>query len=398
MKWKNKGHEFDLYIKDFFYNSGREVYIFGCGICGLSLAEKMKSYDCFKGYIDNDEKKIGQIVNGKEVISLAEYLDRLKEKKAFVILGVSSKYVQEIEQQLKECGLCHGKQYFKSEEFLKNIWPLLLVYEYNEIHIELAQICLTERCTLKCKKCAHACHNVDNNASDLSLSESCKSADAFFAKVDYIQEFVLIGGEPLLYKELAKVIEYIGIRYRKQMGIFSITTNGTIVPSNEVLQLCKQFDVVYRISNYTKQLPKLKQHHKRLITELERYEISYSLAPVETEWIDYGFEYINREESENEMIKVFDMCKTPCREVRGNKYYYCVMARSVSDNLKYGIGKDDYLDLEELCGENYKKILFEFERGYSEKGYLDMCRRCNGKDAKEYPIVAAEQVSRDEKK
>ena len=67
------------------------------------------------------------------------------------------------------------------------------------------------------------------------------------------------------------------------------------------------------------------------------------------------------------------------------------MARSVSDNLNYHIGEKDYLDLDEL---DQKKVLLEFTLGYSEKGYLDMCNYCNGVEARNYPIPAAEQMER----
>lgn len=65
-------------------------------------------------------------------------------------------------------------------------------------------------------------------------------------------------------------------------------------------------------------------------------------------WIDYGFDYLNNEMDEEKLIQTFDRCLTPCREVRGNKLYFCVMARSVSDNLHFNEGQDDYLDLEQL--------------------------------------------------
>ena len=55
------------------------------------------------------------------------------------------------------------------------------------------------------------------------------------------------------------------------------------------------------------------------------------------------------------------------------------------------IGKDDYLDIEELKADA-KKVLLEFQMGYSEKGYLDMCNYCNGADAVNYPIPVAEQL------
>ena len=61
-------------------------------------------------------------------------------------------------------------------------------------------------------------------------------------------------------------------------------------------------------------------------------------------------------------------------------------------SLKKAQTEDDFLDLEKLHGD-YKKILMEFELGYSEKGYLDMCRHCNGADAKDLTIPVAEQVS-----
>jgi hypothetical protein len=270
--------------------------------------------------------------------------------------------------------------------------PLLITYSYGKSYMQLAQITLTERCSLKCKKCAHACYNVSNRAEDMALSEALKSADSFFSKVDFIDEFVLIGGEPLLYKGLSEVIEYIGENYRKKMGIYSITTNGTIVPDNNVLNTCKRYKVLFRISNYSKTLPRLKESHRRLTVALDEYGIEYILGDSEGNWIDYGFEYLERDNNPNELIKVFDDCHTPCREVRGNKLYYCVMARSVSDNLKLNEGEEDFLDLDGLTGEEGKRILYEFNMGYSDKGYLDMCRRCHGMDSKNYPIPIAEQL------
>ena len=91
------------------------------------------------------------------------------------------------------------------------------------------------------------------------------------------------------------------------------------------------------------------------------------------------------------LMDVFDRCKTPCREIRGNRYYYCVMARSVSENMKRYVGMEDYFD---LSGEADKKHLFEFEMGYSDKGYLDMCRFCRGAEAVNHRIPAAIQERR----
>jgi hypothetical protein len=294
--------------------------------------------------------------------------------------------------QLENVGLRHGEDFWLYEEFINKILPVMMTYFYGKSYMRLAQITLTERCSLKCKKCAHACYNVSNAAEDMVLSEAFRSADSFFSKVDYIDEFVLIGGEPLLYRQLSEVIEYIGEKYREQMGIYCITTNGTIVPDNSVLKACKKYNVLFRISNYSKTLPRLKDSHKRLMAALDEYGIEYILGSPDGNWIDYGFDYLEKDNNLVELIKTFDECHTTCREVRGNKLYYCVMARSVSDNLNLNEGSDDFLDLDSLTGEDYKKILLEFNMGYSDKGYLDMCRRCHGMDSVNYPIPVAEQM------
>lgn len=392
MKWIKKGYELEQYIDIFAKNNNYQIYLFGYGQLGMLLAETLYCNNLLAGIIDNNLKKQGQILYGHKITSFEEYLNNIDTNNSYIIIAASKKNEKIIGKQLEENGLLHSKDYFYYEEFLYRVLPILMLSKYNKSFVSLAQISLTERCTLKCKKCAHACYAVSNNAEDLALSEVYKSAASFFAKVDYIQEFVLIGGEPLLYKQLAEVIEYIGSKYRNQINIFSITTNGTIVPSKEVLELSQKYQILFRISNYTNELPKLKKHHEKLLKALQNYNISYILGNPETEWMDYGFEYVNRGCSEEELIKVFSSCNTPCREIRGNKYYYCVMARTVSDNLGFDIGQDDYLDLDKLTGENYKKELLEFNLGYSEKGYLDMCRHCHGKDAKNYPIPAAEQV------
>ena len=125
---------------------------------------------------------------------------------------------------------------------------------------------------------------------------------------------------------------------------------------------------------------------------LDKSGIRYELGKEEKEWMDYGFDYVNRNGSPEELINVFDTCKTPCREIRENRFYFCVMARSVSENMGMHVGKDDYLDLDTLNSESYKRELLEFNLGYSEKGYLDMCNYCHGAEAVQFPIPAAEQA------
>ena len=391
MKWKNKGHELDQTAEEIseLVRLNDKIYVFGAGVYGKNTQEILEYLHMFGGYIDNDEEKQKNGVDGREVISFDQFIK--SGRKNQIVIAADKKNIPIISRQLSESGLELHKNYFAYEEFMYRFLPIMMAYVYDTSFVELAQICLTERCSLKCEKCAHGCFNVGNDASDMETAVAFQSADSFFAKVDVCGEFVLIGGEPLLYRDLPEVIAYVGEKYRGQMMIFSITTNGTILPGPSVIEMCQKYDVTFRISNYSKEIPALKEKYEKLTALLDENHISYTLGKPEEEWIDYGFDSVVRDADEEKLTGVFDACKTPCREIRGDKFYYCVMARSVSDNLKFHEGEDDYLDMSALTGEDYKKILLEFGVGYSDKGYLDMCRRCNGAEAYRYPVPAARQ-------
>ena len=392
MKWSDKGHELDKYGEEIvldFQRRKEKIFIFGAGLLGGEYRLFFERLGCFAGYIDNDRKKQGTGMNGAQVISLEEYLR--KGSKGIIIIAADEKNIPAIELQLRRAGLTEKNDFYTYTDFMQTVYPVLSVYFYNQFYVELAQICLTERCSLKCRACAHGCYAVDAGSPDMSLEMTKESADEFFDKVDLIKEFVLIGGEPFLYKELDKVISYIGERYRDRILTFAITTNGTIMPEQKVLDMCQKYHVLIRISNYSAELKYLKKKYEKLREVLNQNQIAYVLSDSDQHWMDYGFETVDRGGDEEELIRVFDKCKTPSREIRGSRYYYCVMARSVSDNLGFDLGKDDYLDFRKIKKED-KKVLLEFEMGYSEKGYLDMCNHCYGADAANYPIPVAEQI------
>lgn len=394
MRWSDKGHELDECGENIvrsFRDKGEKIYIFGAGLIGEEYRPLFERLGCFAGYIDNDRRKQDSGVNRACVISFEEYCDEKMD--GFIMVTADEKNIPAIKAQLCQEGLKEQTDFYTYMDFMKTVYPILSVYLYNQFYVELAQICLTERCSLKCKACAHGCYAVDADSQDMSLDIAKESADSFFGKVDLIKEFVLIGGEPFLYRDLDKVIAYIGEKYRGKMINFAITTNGTIMPEQKILDLCREHNVLIRISNYSAELKYLEKKYTKLKEELEKNKIMYILGDSDYYWMDYGFKTVDRGGKAEDLIPVFDKCKTPCREIRGNRYYYCVMARSVSDNLGFGLGDEDYLDFNKIKKED-KKVLLEFEMGYSDKGYLDMCNHCNGADAVKYQIPVAEQVHR----
>lgn len=390
MKWENSGSELESRGKEITkeFSTRKNIFLFGAGKIGNEKKAILKRYNVFAGFIDNDPWKQENGYLGERVCSLDE-LDGMKGE-AWIVVTASKNNKYLIEMQLDEKGYVDGKDYFYWKDFFRDTFPILSYYFFNKLFVYQAQICVTERCTLHCKKCAHACNKVDIQSRDMELDVAKKSADFFFRFVDIVQEFVLIGGEPFLYKNLEEVAEYIGNRYRDKIQIYSITTNGTILPSDRMIELCKKYRITIRVSDYSGTNPKLKPLYESFYRKARETELIVWSTNAEESWYDYGFGEFRRRDDPKTLIDAFDRCHTECREIRGSRYYYCVMARSVSDNLGLNIGEKDYLELD---GLNDKAIFFEFEQGYSQKGYLSFCAHCRGADAEQFLIPAAEQES-----
>ena len=390
MKWNNKGHQYDEAGKRWTeeLNKRDGIWIFGAGIYGRELQILFSNYDDqvkFKGYIDNNVNKKNEI-SDCAICLFDEYIDR--KSKDWIVIAAEGSHITEIEKQLEDHGKVKNKDYFEMEDFLGYYFPIISMYGYGKLYTRTSQICVTERCTLKSKKCAHGCFAVDSSAEDLSIEDVFVSADSFFRKFDYVTEFSLLGGEPLLYKKLPEAIEYIGSKYRRQIVNFTITSNGTIIPSDRLVEAMGKYHMIFRLSNYSNTIPSLSARYAKIMDVLKNGGVEYRFHK-EFLWGDFGYGCVDRGNVERELINTFDQCSTGCREVRKNRYYFCVMARSSSENMNFNVGKEDYFDLEH-CDD--RMHLFEYNLGYSQKGYLDMCNFCNGRDFQKYPIPAAEQI------
>ena len=390
MKWSKKGKELDgraeVLSKEF--ADRKKVLLFGAGQRGTELRRILEWYEIFGGFIDNDPVKQDEGYEGAKVYSLEEYLDQKPNDQ--IVITASDSNSEVIAKQLEGDGFKHGTDFWHYDEFLKDVFPIISFYCFDKLFVYLAQISVTERCTLHCKKCAHACHKVSMKTDDMTLDKAKESADYFFKYVDLVNEFVLIGGEPFLYGDLEGLAAYTGSRYRDKILMFSVTTNGTILPSDRMIELCKKYRMTIRVSDYSDTLPRLTERYKLLYERLSDVEVIVWKTQKKNSWFDYGFEEVDRGRETGQLIAAFDQCRTHCREIRGSRFYYCVMARSVPENMGWEIGKDDHLELEDLKD---KKIFFEYQQGFSEKGYLDMCRHCRGASAPNFLIPAAEQAS-----
>jgi hypothetical protein len=164
------------------------------------------------------------------------------------------------------------------------------------------------------------------------------------------------------------------------------------MPSKDLLEIMKNHKNFYvYISDYSSFLPNLKCRVAEFVSHLGKSSIDHAFAPNDKWWFDFGYETVCRDNaSEEELVNVFDTCNTSCRLLKDGKYYNC---ERDSVALKAGfIDSDSGFDLRDFDKKD-KSALLEYSLGYSEKGYVDLCKKCNG-----FPpmnnnyIPAAEQI------
>ena len=97
--------------------------------------------------------------------------------------------------------------------------------------------------------------------------------------------FHVSGGEPMLYKHTADLIEYIDKNYGHKIGTLRTVTNGTVVPKEEVLEKLSKCNIEITVDDYREAVPRFNNRFDQLIEKLEEYNIKYYINKAES-WID----------------------------------------------------------------------------------------------------------------
>lgn len=111
---------------------------------------------------------------------------------------------------------------------------------------------ITTRCTLKCRDCG-SLMPLYNKAQhyDETLESFKARLNALLKNVSHIYDFKIIGGEPLLNANFVEMVDY--ACSKKQILFIRIVTNGTIIPSQKVLDSLKRnrHRIEVFVSNYS---------------------------------------------------------------------------------------------------------------------------------------------------
>lgn len=97
----------------------------------------------------------------------------------------------------------------------------------GKVDIPYLELVLTTRCTLRFESCNNLMQYFSpSNQYTCTLEGIIESLELLLSKVDSIARVRIIGGEPLLFKDLPQLIDYLDAQ--KKILTFDILTNATI--------------------------------------------------------------------------------------------------------------------------------------------------------------------------
>ncbi|GHV16113.1 hypothetical protein AGMMS49938_15740 [Fibrobacterales bacterium] len=373
MKWKNRGSEFDGYWEEI--KNIKAVYLFGAGISGKTVYEKYKDKINIKGFIDNDPQKQGGKHCGLNVYSLDEIL---LDKSEAIITTVSSEHTKKIVNQAEKAKY----RIYDMHTFL----PVYSLYNYDELVVTSISYLPTTVCNLNCKCCLNFAPYL-RNKEFRKIAVLKRDIDLFFSKVDFLLLLHISGGEPFLYPNLIELFEYLKIEHGKKIGRLETTTNGTVIPKDELCEVLAKLGVIVTLDDYRDAIPGQADKFDKIKEKFDEFGIVYKIQKAE-QWIDLLV--LQGKDMSNEQAQLhFEQCNVPWQEYRNGKLYLCNYSDYASVAGLYQTQTDEYFDFN---SEFNKKELMEFRLGYSQKGYVDFCKKCAGYFNNPNVVKAAEQM------
>lgn len=241
---------------------------------------------------------------------------------------------------------------------------------------------VTTYCNLNCKDCADLIPFQKNCHYDYELL--IQDLKKILSVVDFLEEVLLGGGEIFLYPRMYHIVDFC-VKQNK-IGKVIIVTNGTIMPSENLVELFKNPKVIVRVSGYGEDVV---PRRKELIGMLERVGIKIDNLEKMT-WRDVGgAECRNR--TPNEIENVWDRCiMNECEGMTSRgRLYWCARAIA-SDELDIypNPHEDEYVDVRNTSIEELGDKLEKF---YNLK-YISTCNYCDGINANSPFVPTAAQI------
>lgn len=355
------------------WNNITEIIPFGYGRIGRRVIKKLRENFEIPFVIDNNpEWQIQQ--HGEVIKTFNQVKEKIKGRK-IVVLTTEMPYIS-IKTLLEEYGYKENVDFCILSRFIGE-WYMKCK---NQLCISKIDTIITSRCTLPCPHCAMYIQ-VCNNKMDYPLEELCRNFDLVFSVIDYVMEYSLFGGEPLIYKDLPELINYLMRNYGNRIGRLVLISNGKANPSEMLMDMLQKYDVMISISNYTHYYD-YEKIQKKLIDKLDKRGIEYSFNN-ELIWKDMGYPYKPANIPDMEARKHFKTCGHSTFCINNGILYYCDAMFGAEVNTGYNTKPSDVINIREyteMNGINKTKMrMLQYIMGdVNKQGYPSFCQMCKG--------------------
>jgi organic radical activating enzyme len=398
MKWTNKGHQFDELGCIFKKNS--RIVIIGSELENTIVSKKLAflnttveyalEFDCAKNIF---EKIIGRLKRigggGGGNVYIAKNFKKFYKINQFdkndrtVLINFSSKNARHIMEQF----LGFEKPKYKRDvniffihDFLDKYLSIFSVYTCNKVYSKHNCFIITTICNLNCEFCLNFAPYIKKQGHE-DIKKLKKNIDVYFSCIDNVGLFHLSGGEPFLYPDLIEIITYIHNNFNDKIETIGITTNGAVLPSDELCKILKEFEILVYLDNYTEVVPRIKKTYQDVLSKFAKYNIDL----IKNDEISFFKIFPPTREccisNKTELQQKFNKCTeyNGFQQVKNEKLYSCCYSSFAQTAGLIPESSDDFFDLSDFTGniEN-KKILTEFRLGYNNNGYTVFCKYCNG--------------------
>lgn len=275
----------------------------------------------------------------------------------------------------------------------------------NKFNMERVGLMVTMACNLNCRLCGtYAPYR--KGEQFFSATEQEAVIKRYFEIVSYVKKFTFSGGEPQLFSELPRLFSFVQ-KYLDQIGIVEIVTNGTIVPSKELIDAAKGIgkQMIFLVDDYGMELsPKIQEIHDTLKSAAIPFVVRKNDAVNIDDayyggWVDYGDGLQKIMHSQEEMEILFSKCAQPqkykfCFPIYKGIMYPCEPVKRCMEFGTTARNTDEFIDLLD------DTVSIEQQRNKIRKIYemkcFAACAFCKGicDDSKRY--LPAQQLTTEE--
>lgn len=351
-------------LKTVYYKNKEKTYLFNfLPLIKKVYINKNKSKIYLFNFIRIGTEKRRHVFN--EPVKFVPKWDQDEPKENLIKYNAfQTRYFDRLYEYLKIFSDKKPNKFFKA--YLK-----LRYFLTRKVCISNIDVHITTHCTLKCKDCSHYIPYYSKDAHHTMTFDEYKNyIDIMLKNIDKLYNILLLGGEPLLHKDLKSFIEY--SCSRKQIENVLIVTNGTLLPDTDLLNVMKNKKVKVVISNYSinKSLKNCKTYE--LLELLKKEGIKYSF---EENFKFYRQPDIDLENKVTDNVKLrnnFYKCQFKyCTILGEGKIFPCAQAKFIDTFKNYEVQKDSYIDL-----LNSKTLREDFIKFYKSDCF-SVCECCD---------------------